>query len=111
MDQLRDLAADLRIEPSALLDIFLTAVLIYLVLRLIQGTRAVRLAIGAAIVLAVCMLMPETGAVLAGAEGRGTVVPIGRALLTTHLFAFEFITLVLVAAIVGAVYLGKKEPR
>ncbi len=53
MDQLRDLAAGLRIEPSALLDIFLTAVLIYLVLRLIQGTRAVRLAIGAAIVYAV----------------------------------------------------------
>ena len=53
MDQLRDLAADLRIEPSALLDIFLTAVLIYLVLRLIQGTRAVRLAIGAAIVYGV----------------------------------------------------------
>lgn len=53
MDQLRDLATGLRIEPAALLDIFLTAVLIYVVLRLIQGTRAVRLAIGAAIVYAV----------------------------------------------------------
>lgn len=71
----------------------------------------VALGIGVAIVLAVSMLIPETGAVLAGAEGRGTVVPIGRALLTTHLFAFEFITLVLVAAIVGSVYLARKEPQ
>lgn len=59
MDQLRDLAADLRIEPSALLDILLTALLIYLVLRLIQGTRAVRLAIGAAIVYAVYVFAIE----------------------------------------------------
>ena len=50
MDLLSDLAVDLRVEPRALLDILLTAVLIYLVLRLIQGTRAVRLAIGATIV-------------------------------------------------------------
>ena len=32
----------------------------------------------------------------------GTAIPIGRALLSTHLFAFEFISLLLVAAIVGA---------
>ncbi len=29
--------------------------------------------------------------------------------MSSHLFAFEFITLLLVAAIVGAVYLGKRE--
>ena len=75
MDQLRDLAADLRIEPSALLDIFLTAVLIYLVLRLIQGTRAVRLAIGAAIVYAVYVLALELDLrMLSGILQTGAVV-------------------------------------
>ncbi len=56
MDLLSDLATDLKIEPRALLDILLTAVIIYLVLRLIQGTRAVRLAIGATIVYAVYII-------------------------------------------------------
>jgi len=75
MDQLRDLAADLRIEPSALLDIFLTAVLIYLVLRLIQGTRAVRLAIGAAIVYAVYVFALELDLrLLSGILQTGAVV-------------------------------------
>jgi len=75
MDQLRDLAADLRIEPSALLDIFLTAVLIYLVLRLIQGTRAVRLAIGAAIVYGVYVFALELDLrVLSGILQAGAVV-------------------------------------
>ena len=67
--------------------------------------------IGAALVAAVALLSPETGAELPGAIDSGTVVPIGRALLTTHLFAFEFITLLLVAAIVGAVYLARRESR
>jgi diadenylate cyclase len=75
MDQLRDLAADLRIEPSALLDIFLTAVLIYLVLRLIQGTRAVRLAIGAAIVYVVYVFALELDLrLLSGIVQTGAVV-------------------------------------
>jgi len=68
-------------------------------------------AIGAMVLVIVGLLLPEQGAVLPGATASGTAVPIGRALLTTHLFAFEFITLVLVAAIVGAVYLGKKDLR
>ena len=54
-------------------------------------------------------LLPEQGGVLPGAADTGTAFPIGRALLSTHLFAFEFITLLLVAAIVGAVYLGRRE--
>jgi diadenylate cyclase len=75
MDQLRDLAAELRIEPSALLDIFLTAGLIYLVLRLIQGTRAVRLAIGAAIVYAVYVIALELDLrLLSGILQTGAVV-------------------------------------
>ena len=67
--------------------------------------------LGVATVLAVSTLTPEPGADLPGSAAAGTVVPIGHALLGSHLFAFEFITLVLVAAIVGAVYLARKEPR
>jgi NADH-quinone oxidoreductase subunit J len=67
--------------------------------------------IGAMILVIAGLLLPEQGAVLPGAAEAGTAVPIGRALLSTHLFAFEFITLVLVAAIVGAVYLGRREER
>jgi NADH:ubiquinone oxidoreductase subunit 6 (subunit J) len=47
--------------------------------------------------------------VLPGVAETGTALPIGKALLSTHLFAFEFITLLLVAAIVGAAYLGRRE--
>jgi NADH-quinone oxidoreductase subunit J len=66
--------------------------------------------LGAMVIVAIADLSPAQGGVLAGAES-GTVVPIGRALLGSHLFAFEFITLLLVAAIVGAVFLAKKELR
>ena len=64
--------------------------------------------IGAVVIVLAGLLVPEPGATLPGALDVGTARPIGRALLTTHLFAFEFITLLLVAAIVGSVYLGRK---
>lgn len=67
--------------------------------------------IGASALIAVSLLTPASGAVYPGSLETGTVAPIGRALLTTHLFAFEFITLLLVAAIVGAVYLARREHR
>ena len=67
--------------------------------------------LGIAIIAAVMTLSPASGADLPSAVAEGTVVPIGRALLGSHLFAFEFITLVLVAAIVGAVYLARRESR
>ena len=67
--------------------------------------------IGAMILVIAGLLVPEQGAVIPGSADAGTAVPIGRALLSTHLFAFEFITLVLVAAIVGAIYLGRREER
>ena len=67
--------------------------------------------IGAMVLVIAGLLPPEYGGVLPGAVETGTALPIGRALLSTHLFAFEFITLLLVVAIVGAVYLGKKEER
>lgn len=75
MEPLRDLASELRIEPSALLDILLTAGLIYLVLRLIQGTRAVRLAIGAAIVYVVYVFAQQLDLrLLSGILQAGAVV-------------------------------------
>ena len=75
MDQLTDLAGGDLLEPRALLDIFLTAVLIYIVLRLIQGTRAVRLAIGATIVYAVYVVALELDLrLLSGILQTGAVV-------------------------------------
>lgn len=75
MDLLSDVAVDLRVEPRALLDILLTAILIYLVLRLIQGTRAVRLAIGATIVYAVYVMAQELELqLLSGIMQTGAVV-------------------------------------
>ena len=47
MGQLSDLVDGLSVEPTALLDIALTALLFYGLFSLIQGTRAVRLVIGA----------------------------------------------------------------
>ena len=66
---------------------------------------------GGLVLAAAALLIPEHGGVLPGAAEAGTAVSIGRVLLGTHLFAFEFITLLLVAAIVGAVYLTKRELR
>ncbi len=65
--------------------------------------------VGAMILVIAGLLLPERGAVLPGVAATGTALPIGKALLSTHLFAFEFITLLWVAAIVGAVYLGRRE--
>ncbi len=81
--------------------------------RTLQALMGTLVAAGiGGIVLAVAgLLRPDHGAVLPGATEVGTAIPIGRALLGTHLFAFEFITLLLVAAIVGAVYLGKRDHR
>lgn len=47
MDQLIDLFEGAQVEPIALVDILLTALLIYGLFSLIQGTRAVRLVMGA----------------------------------------------------------------
>ena len=49
MDQLADLVEGITVEPTALLDIALTALLIYGLFSLIQGTRAVRLVTSMAI--------------------------------------------------------------
>src|SRR6187431_1761748 len=75
MEQLQDLVDGVEIQPTAILDILLTALLFYGLFSLIQGTRAVRLVIGAIVlygVYAVARLLDlrmlsgilETGAVV-----------------------------------------------
>jgi len=114
-------AIQIIVYSGAILVLFLFVIMllnIRTVERLGSGRRVqallgtvVAIGIGAAALIAVSRLAPATGAVYPGSLETGTVTPIGRALLTTPLFAFEFITLVLVAAIVGAVYLARREPR
>jgi diadenylate cyclase len=53
MDQLLQLLLGLEISPAALVDIVLTAILIYGVFSLIRGTRAVRLLIGVTVLYAI----------------------------------------------------------
>jgi diadenylate cyclase len=75
MDQLRSLVEGVDLQPTAVLDILLTALLFYGLFSLIQGTRAVRLVIGAIVlygIYAVARLLDlrmlsgilETGAVV-----------------------------------------------
>src|SRR4051794_24381841 len=53
MQQLQDWFGGAHVEPTAILDILLTALLFYAIFSLIQGTRAVRLVIGAIVLYAV----------------------------------------------------------
>ncbi len=53
MQQLADLIGSTHIEPTAIIDIALTALLFYGLFSLIQGTRAVRLVIGAIVLYAI----------------------------------------------------------
>jgi diadenylate cyclase len=59
MDDLLPDLSDVAVEPTALLDIVLTAILIYAVLSFIQGTRAVRLVIGAIILFVAFVFAQE----------------------------------------------------
>jgi diadenylate cyclase len=75
MDSLADLPSLVAVEPTVLLDILLTAVLIYGVMSLIQGTRAVRLIIGAIILLLIYAVAQELGLrLLSGIMQAGAVV-------------------------------------
>ncbi|HEY7599110.1 MAG TPA: diadenylate cyclase CdaA [Candidatus Limnocylindrales bacterium] len=53
VDQLAELIRSFQIQPIALLDILLTALLIYGLFSLIRGTRAVRLVIGVTLMYAI----------------------------------------------------------
>ncbi len=75
MDQLSDLLGGVQLEPIAILDIALTAVLIYGVFSLIQGTRAVRLVVGAIILYLLYVLAQALDLhLLSGIMQAGAVV-------------------------------------
>lgn len=75
MQQMFDLVEGIRLEPIALVDILLTAILIYGVFSLIQGTRAVRLIIGAIILYLIFVMAQELNLVLlSGIMQAGAVV-------------------------------------
>jgi diadenylate cyclase len=75
MDQLADLVEGITLEPAALLDIALTALLIYGLFSLIQGTRAVRLVIGAIVLYLIYLLAQALDLrMLSGIMQTGAVV-------------------------------------
>jgi len=84
--------------------------------RMAPGSRPIQFALGAisavvlgaGLVLAAGTLPAANGAVLPD-SADGTALLIGRALVGSHLFAFEFISFLLVAAIIGAMYLSRRE--
>lgn len=61
VDQLLDLVVGFDIGPVALLDILLTALLIYGLVSLIRGTRAVRLIIGVSVLYAIYVVAQTLG--------------------------------------------------
>lgn len=54
-------------------------------------------------------LQPPTDPVFGGAPDRGAVGTIAQPLFTEHLLAFELTSILLLAAIVGAVVIGKRR--
>jgi diadenylate cyclase len=61
MDQLIDFVTGFEVPPVAILDIFLTALLIYGLFSLIRGTRAVRLVIGVSVLYGIYVLALALG--------------------------------------------------
>src|SRR3712207_2048903 len=61
MNEIRQLIETLQISPISLLDILLTALLIYGVFSLVRGTRAVRLLIGVTTLYAIYVLAQVLG--------------------------------------------------
>ena len=54
---------------------------------------------------------PAEGALNRVSEGAGDLTQLGQSLFTTHLFAFEITSVLLVIAVVGAVVLARKVKR
>ena len=61
LDQLVELVRGFEVQPIALLDIALTALLIYGLLSLIRGTRAVRLVIGVTVLYGIYVIAQALG--------------------------------------------------
>src|ERR671910_702840 len=61
MDQLVELVKGIDVQPVALLDIALTALLMYGLFSLIRGTRAVRLVVGVTVLYAIYVAAQALG--------------------------------------------------
>ena len=61
MDQLIELVKGFEVQPVAILDIALTALLIYFLFSLIRGTRAVRLVIGVTVLYVIYVVAQALG--------------------------------------------------
>jgi len=61
MDQLLDFLTGFQVQPVAILDILLTALLIYGLFSLIRGTRAVRLVIGVSVLYGIYVVAQALG--------------------------------------------------
>lgn len=67
------------------------------------------LALLSAVLIGVTILQNQAAAAAPVQESFGTIEAVGMELFSTYLFPFEVLSLVLTAAIAGAVILGKKE--
>jgi diadenylate cyclase len=61
MDQLLDFLTGFQVQPVAILDILLTALLIYGLFSLIRGTRAVRLVVGVSVLYGIYVVAQALG--------------------------------------------------
>lgn len=112
-------AIQLIVYSGAVLVLFLFVIMLLNIRRVerLGSGRPIQAVLGAAaavglgilIVAALARLTPVAGAVVEGAGKAGTAVLIGHELMTTYLFPFELISVVLVAALVGALMLARRE--
>lgn len=72
---------------------------------------AMGVAVALFIVLHIAILRGAWKTLEAPAELTATTVPLGKLLLTKYLLPFEFISLTLIAALLGALYLARREDR
>ena len=67
--------------------------------------------LGGTLIFALTRVVHNAPAASSKVVGNGTIEGVGRALFTTYVFPFEMISLVLLAAVVGAVVLTKRNLR
>src|SRR3990170_676451 len=79
MDQLLELVKGFEVQPVAILDIGLTALLIYGLFSLIRGTRAVRLVIGVTVLYVIYVVAQALGLqLLSQILQAGVVLPLSE---------------------------------
>jgi len=74
--------------------------------------RPLGIVLGLAIFFGLTLTIKESSFALGGAEpGEGTTTGIGRLLLGDYIIAFEFASILLLMALVGAAYLVRREKK